>query len=75
MNYKPLPSLLKCGDRITCPRLGEHAEVYTIVGVETIAGMGDVYQLKNSYGTTLHDRLSRQQLEDFDYCLVSKTTT
>jgi len=74
-NYEPLPSLLKRGDRIASPKHHSVPEVYTIVGVETIAGMGDVYQLKNSYGTTLYDRLSRQQLEDFDYCLVSKTTT
>ena len=71
MIFEPLPSLLKRGDRIASPKHHSVPEVYTIVSVETVDGLGEVYQLANSYGTVLYDRLTRQNLADFDYVKVT----
>jgi len=67
MTTTPLPSLLKCGDRIACPKHYPQPCIYEVMKVN-----GDRVWIANEAGVTLHGNLTVQLLRDYDYQLITE---
>ena len=69
MNYKPLPSLLKCGDKI-CQRKYAEDEILEVLKVRDDGQL----LLVRENGNAIAAHYTRDELAKYDYELVTVTT-
>ena len=66
--YEPLPSLLKCGDKITCPKHYDTPEVLEVVLVRDTGHL----LLRRTNGNAVTKQYTTAEMAAFDYELVTE---